>query len=106
MGYAKERGKLEKLSAKIVGIDIYNEKNLAILVDSHEKYSHTIRILKNKEADAFTDLYKVELQEIKDSRKAVKESETDEARQNQFIVYKDSILNAIEKTVSKTKEFL
>jgi len=106
MGYAKERGKLEKLSAKIVGIDIYNEKNLAILVDSHEKYSHTIRILKNKEADAFTDLYKVELQEIKDSRKAVKESETDEARQTQFIVYKDSILNAIEKTVSKTKEFL
>jgi hypothetical protein len=106
MGYAKERGKLEKLSAKIVGIDIYNEKNLAVLVDGHEKYSHTIRILKNKEPEAFTDLYKIELQDIKVSRKAVKDSETDEARQTQFLVYKASILTAIEKTVSKTKEFL
>jgi hypothetical protein len=106
MGYAKERGKLEKLSAKIAGIDIYNEKNLAVLVDSHENYSHTIRILKNKEPEAFTDLYKIELQDIKVSRKAVKDSETDEARQTQFLVYKASILTAIEKTVSKTKEFL
>jgi len=106
MGYAKERGKLEKLSAKIVGIDIYNEKNLAILVDSHEKYSHTIRILKNKEPDAFTDQYKVELQEIKEGRKSVKESDSDEVRQTNFIVYKDTILHAIEKAVNTTKEFL
>lgn len=106
MGYAKERGKLEKLSAKIVGIDIYNEKNLAILVDGQEKYSHTIRILKNKEPDAFTDLYKVELQEIKESRKAIKESDTDEARQSLFITYKETILKSIEKTVDITKTFL
>jgi len=106
MGYAKERGKLEQLSAKIVGIDSYNEKNLAFLVDCQDKYSHTIRILKNKEPDAFTDLYKIELQEIKEGRKAIKESETDEARQSLFIAYKETILKAIEKTVAITKEFL
>ena len=106
MGYAKERGKLEQLSAKIAGINGYNEKNLAFLVDCQDKYSHTIRILKNKEPDAFTDLYKVELQEIKEGRKAIKESETDEARQGLFITYKDTILKAIEKTVTITKRFL
>lgn len=106
MGYAKERGKLEKLLTRVVGINSYDEKNLAILVDGHEKYSHTVRILKNKEPEAFTDLYKNELQEIKDSRKSIKESDSDEARQNNFIVYKDSIVRALEKTIKTTHESL
>jgi len=106
MGYAKERGKLEKLSAKVVGLDIFNEKNLAVLNDSHEKYSHTVRILKNKEPDAFTELYQKELQEVKEGKKAVKESETDEARQLSFVQYKDSIINALEKTIEATKKFV
>ena len=104
MGYAKERGKLEKLLTKTAGIDIYSEKNFLALVDSHEKYSHTVRILKNKEPDAFIDLYNTELQEVKEGRKSVKESETDEARQSNFIVYKDSIIRALEKTIKATHE--
>lgn len=104
MGYAKERGKLEKLLTKTAGLDIYNEKNLLALVDSHEKYSHTVRILKNKEPDAFIDLYNNELQEVKDGRKAVKESETDELRQSNFSVYKASIIRALEKTIKATTE--
>lgn len=104
MGYAKERGKLEKLSGKIVGLDVYNEKNFAILVDSHENYSHTIRILKNKEPELFMELYTNELQEIKDARKAVKESETDEARQANFLLYRDTIVRVMDKTVEVTKQ--
>ncbi len=106
MGYAKERAKLEKLLPGIAGINIYNEKNLAILNDIHEKYSHTVRILKNKEPDAFLGLYEKELQEVKEGKKAVKESDSDETHQNSFIVYKDAILSAIEKTIQATKEFL
>ncbi|QNK63095.1 hypothetical protein H7F33_00780 [Pedobacter sp. PAMC26386] len=103
MGYAKERGKLEKL-LRIVGLNNYDEKSFAILVDSQEKYSHTVRILKNKEPELFTDLYKNELQEIKDSRKLVKEADTDEARQNNFIAYKNTILRALENTIKVTNE--
>ncbi|WP_316751580.1 hypothetical protein [Pedobacter gandavensis] len=104
MGYAKERGKLEKLSGKIVGLDIYNEKNFAILVDSHEKYSHTIRILKNKEPELFMELYTNELQELKGVRNAVKESETDEARQANFLLYRDTIVRIMGKTIDITKQ--
>ncbi|MCX2449699.1 hypothetical protein OQX61_00315 [Pedobacter sp. PLR] len=104
MGYAKERGKLEKLSGKIVGLDIYNEKNFAILVDSHEKYSHTIRILKNKEPELFMELYTNELQELKGARNAVKESETDEARQANFLLYRDTIVRIMDKTIQITKQ--
>ena len=99
MGYAKERGKLEKVLAKIAAVTVYDEKNLAILIDGHEKYSHTVRILKNKEPDAFIDLYKNELEDIKAGKKAVKESDTDEVRQTNFAKYKASIVLAIEKTV-------
>lgn len=106
MGYAKERGKLEKLLTRIVGLTTYDEKSLANLVDSNEKYSHTVRILKNKEPDTFGDLYKNELQEVKESRKAVKESDSDETRQHNFIAYKDSIVNALEKTIKTTLETL
>jgi len=104
MGYAKERGKLEKLLIKIVGLNTYEEKNLVILNDSHEKYSHTIRILKNKEPDTFNELYKNELQEIKTGKIAIKESDSDETRQDNFLKYKDIMIRAIEKTIQTTNE--
>lgn len=106
MGYAKERGKLEKLSAQIVGMDSYNEKSFAILVDSHEKYSHTLRILKNKNPDTFSDLYHNELQTIKEGRKSVKESDTDVVRQESFVLYRDAILTALTKTIQAAKDVL
>ncbi len=106
MGYAKERGKLEQLSEKIVGLAIYSEKSLAILVDSHEKYSHTIRILKNKEPELFGDLYTTDLQAVKESKKTLKESETDEARQSNFLEYKTLILTVLDKAITATKSTL
>lgn len=104
MGYAKERGKLEKLLSGIAGINTVNEKSLAALMDSHEKYSHTVRILKNKNPDAFMELYKNELQDIKDAKIAVKESDSDEDRSNTFIAYKESIVRALEKTIQVSIE--
>ncbi|MFP5081317.1 hypothetical protein [Pedobacter sp. JCM 36344] len=106
MGYAKERGKLEQLATKIKTVNTYDEKNLAILVDGHEKYSHTVRILKNKEPETFEELYKVELQKVKDGRKVLKESETDESTQNNFLVYKNALLTALEKTIQATLDSL
>ncbi|MBB6269742.1 pyruvate formate-lyase activating enzyme-like uncharacterized protein [Pedobacter cryoconitis] len=105
MGYAKERGKLEKL-LRIVGLNTYDEKSLAALVDTHEKYSHTVRILKNKEPEIFSALYTNELQEVKDSRKALKEADTDEARQTNFIAYKETLLRALENAIKATNETL
>jgi hypothetical protein len=104
MGYAKERGKLEKLLTEIAGISKVDEKSLAVLIDGHEKYSHTVRILKNKNPDAFMELYKNELQDIKAAKIAFKESESDETRQNNFITYKASIVRALEKTIKVSIE--
>ena len=106
MGYAKERGKLEKLLTKTVAIDIYNEKNMANLVDSHEKYSHTVRILKNKEPETFEALYKNDLEKVKEGKKAVKESETDESRQSNFTTYKAVIVQSLENAIKSTLESL
>jgi hypothetical protein len=106
MGYAKERGKLEQLLTKIKSVSTYDDKNLTILVDAHEKYSHTVRILKNKEPEMFEPFSKVELQDVKDARKALKESETDELKRSNFELYKAAIVTALEKTVQGTLDSL
>lgn len=106
MGYAKERAKLEKLLVKLVGVNMYNEKSVAILVDTHEQYSHTVRILKNKEPETFTGLYTTELEQIKQGRKVLKEADGLENLQNSFVAYKDILVKAIEKGIQTTHESL
>jgi hypothetical protein len=103
MGYAKERGKLEKLSTKIAAISKFDEKNLAVFTDVHEQYSHTVRILKNKAPELFMELYANELQQVKAGKTALKESETDEAREENFLAYKAAILHALTETIKATQ---
>jgi len=103
MGYAKERGKLEKLSAKITGLKIYDDKNLTVITDIYEQYSHTVRILKNKDTDTFNELYQNDLQQVKECKRSLKQSEQDEDRQTNFIKYRDTLTVALEKTIQATK---
>ncbi|TKC03384.1 hypothetical protein [Pedobacter cryotolerans] len=100
MGYAKERVKLEKLLVKLNEVKSYNEKSLDALFDIHEQYSHTVRILKNKEPEVFTIHYTDELQAIKLGKKALKESDTDLTKEQSFNAYKEVILSALKKTIN------
>lgn len=104
MAYAKERGKLEKLLTKVIGLAVYDVKSLAIITDSYEQYSHTVRILKNKAIDTFGELYQNDLQQVKECKRAIKESEDEEDRQNNFINYRDTLANALERAILATKE--
>ncbi|MGK6352839.1 hypothetical protein [Parapedobacter sp. DT-150] len=99
MGFAKERKKLEKLSEKTTGLQHYDDKSLAVITDIFEQYSHTLRILKNKNAEAFNDLYLNELQLIKECKRSLKSAEEAEVRLVNFIKYKETLLDAITKTI-------
>lgn len=103
MGYAKERGKLEKLSTKVSGLTIYDDKSLAIITDVYEQYSHTVRIMKNKSPDTFTEVYQNELPKVKLVRNALKLSEEGD-RQDSFIKFRDVLSAALNTAVSLTKE--
>lgn len=103
MGYAKERGKFEKLAAKVDALKEYDTKNLTTITDVFEQYSHSIRILKNKNPEAFTELYKTDLEQIKLVRKALKESE-EANRQESFISYRDALSSALNRAITVTKE--
>lgn len=104
MGYAKERKKLEKLSEKITGLGHYDGKNLEIITDLFEQYSHTIRILKNKDPEHFNELYLNELQEIKEQKKALKLTTDEGERDSLFLTYKESLSNALTKTIQVISE--
>ena len=103
MGYAKERGKLEKLSTKMSGLSIYDDKSLAIITDIFEQYSHSIRILKNKNPEIFNELYQNELQQVKLVKRALKLSEEAD-RQDNFIKYRDSLSAALNNVIKETQE--
>src|SRR5690606_34347509 len=99
MAYTKERKKLEKLSEKITGLQNYDSKGLAVITEVYEEYSHTVRILKNKATESFNDLYLKELQQVKEYRKALKLAEEDESRQANFLKYKETLSDAVTKTI-------
>jgi hypothetical protein len=99
MGYTKERKKLEKLSEKTASLQHYDSKSLAIITDIYEQYSHTARILKNKNTDIFNDLYLNEFQQVKESKRLLKVTEEEGDQQPNFIKYKEALLDALKKTV-------
>jgi hypothetical protein len=103
MGYAKERGKLEKLSTKVSGLTNYDEKSLAIITDIYEQYSHTVRILKNKNPDTFNEVYQKDLPQVKQVRNTLKVSE-EEHRQDNFIQFIASLSAALNSAITLTKE--
>jgi hypothetical protein len=103
MGYAKERGKLEKLSTKVSGLTNYDDKSLTIITDIYEQYSHTVRILKNKNPETFNEVYQNELPQVKLVRNSLKVSEEGD-RQDNFIQFRDSLSAALNSAITLTKE--
>lgn len=98
MAYAKERKRLEKLSEKITDLQNYDDKSLTVITHIYEQYSHTIRILKNKDAETFNDLYLKELQQVKELKRLLKVGEGED-RQVNFINYKTALSDALKKTI-------
>jgi len=104
MGFAKERKRLEKLSEKTVALQHFDSKNAEIITDIFDQYSHTIRILKNKNIDLFNELYLHELQQTKEHKKTLKLAEDSDDRETLFLKYKEALLNAINKTIDVTNK--
>ena len=103
MGYDKKREKLEELSAKLSSLKTYDNKSLLVITDIFEAYSHSIRILKNKNPEAFNHLYETELQEVKLVRRSLKVAEEAD-RQEAFTKFKDSLLAALNSAIKQAKE--
>jgi len=103
MGYAKERGKLEKLSTKVSALTNYDEKSLAVITDMYEQYSHTVRILKNKNPETFTAAYQTDLAQVKVAKNSLKVSEEAD-RQDNFITYRDALVAALNSAITLTNE--
>lgn len=103
MGYAKERGKFEILATKVSGLLIFDDKSLKIMTDIFEQYSHSVRILKNKNPEIFTNLYLNELEQVKLIKRALKVSEEAD-RQDNFIKYRDALSAGLNIAIALTKE--
>lgn len=103
MAYAKERAKLEKLSTKVSSLINYDDKSLAIITDIYEQYSHTIRILKNKNPDTFNEVYQKDLPQVKQAKSSLKVSEQEQIQDN-FTQFRATLSAALNSVITLTKE--
>lgn len=106
MIFAKEKTRLEKLMAPVLGIEEYSDTNLEILNESYRSYAEIIRILYLKQPNVFGNLYKYELREIKERKKHTKESPSGQAMKQNLLAYKDAIVHAIERTITYIADYI
>jgi hypothetical protein len=99
MSIGKERVKLEKLLVSVTSVKMIDEMNLEIVNDGYREYAAIIKTLYTKQPNIFGNLYNYDLREIKENKKFTKESYTDKARQTNFTLYRDSVVEAIERTM-------
>lgn len=76
----------------------FDNENLETITDLFNQYSHTTRILKNKDTATFDELYATEFQEIKECKSALRDAEEADC-QIRFIAYKDALLDAITRSI-------
>jgi hypothetical protein len=106
MIFSKEKAKLEKISLSVASVKTADELNMEIINDGYREYAAIIKALHTKQPNIFGNLYNYELREIKNNKKFTKESVSNKARQLNFVVYRDSIVHAIERTVEYMTNYL
>ncbi|WP_442587323.1 hypothetical protein ACSBL2_14870 [Pedobacter sp. AW31-3R] len=106
MNFNKEKARLENLLIPIAGVEIYNEENYSLVNEAYLEYSKVIRLLFNNRPNVFGNLYNYDLKTIKDNKQFIKKSFTEEAQQTNFIVFKDSIVHAVERTLEYISEYV
>ena len=105
MSFNKEKEKLKELLSSL-SVDLYNEPEMEILNEGYKEYSTIIKVLYKKQPNIFGNLHKYDLPEIKNNKRYTKESYSEEARQKNFIVYRDSITHAVERTIEYITDYL
>jgi len=105
MIFTKEKEKLDELLISASNTDLYNESEMEILNESYKQYALVIKLLYKRNPNVFGNLYNYDLPEIKNNKRFTKESFSETARQTNFQVYRDSIIDTVEKTIQYITDF-
>lgn len=106
MGLNKERERLHQLLERIKSVETFNEENTQILHECYQEYAKIIAILYKKHPNVFGNCYNYDRVEIRGNKKFLKESFNDKAREANFALYKDSLVNATETATEYLNDFV
>lgn len=106
MSFNKEKEKLKELLLSASNVDAYDEPQMEALNTTYREYATILKLLYKKQPNVFGNLHKYELSEIKSNKRFIKDSFSEEARQNNFIVFRDSIAHAVERTIEYITDYL
>ncbi|WP_158799299.1 hypothetical protein [Pedobacter sp. L105] len=106
MVYNKEKIKLKNILNSTLSLDTFEEEQMEVLNEIFREYSTIINFLYKKHPNVFANQYKRDLQEIKENKMFTKKSYSDAARIQNFVVYKDSVAQAIESTLEYLNDYI
>ena len=106
MGFNKEKEKLQQLLERIKTAANPDEANTQLLHECYQEYAKVIAVLYRKQPNVFGNCYNYDRVEIRGNKKFLKESFSDKARESNFLIYRDSLINAIERVITYITDFL
>jgi len=106
MGFNKERERLQQLLERIKTAANFNEANTQVLHECYQEYAKVIAVLYKKHPNVFGNCYNYDRVEIRGNKKFLKESFSEQARETNFGIYRDSLINSTETAIQYITDFL
>ncbi len=106
MGFNKEKERLQQIIERVKTADTFNEGNTQVIHDCYQEYAKVIAVLYKKHPNVFGNCYNYDRVEIRGNKKFLKESFSEQARDANFLVYRDSLINATETAIEYITDFV
>jgi len=103
---SKEKSRLEKLLVAVNAVNIDHEANVEALNELVSAFSEGLMTLYRSHSNTFANIVNYDLAEIRNNKRIIKKNAIDPSKRLDLVVYKESVVHAIERTLEYIDAYL
>ena len=103
---SKEKSRLEKLLVAVNAVNIDDEANVEALNELVSAFSEGLMTLYRSHSNTFANIVNYDLAEIRNNKRIIKKNAIDPSKRLDLVVYKESVVPAIERTLDYIDAYL
>jgi len=103
---SKEKSRLEKLLVAVNAVNINDEANVEALNELVSAFSEGLMTLYRSHSNTFANIVNYDLAEIRNNKRIIKKNAIDPSKRLDLVVYKESVVHAIERTLEYIDAYL
>jgi len=103
---SKEKSRLEKLLVAVNAVNIDDEANVEALNELVSAFSEGLMTLYRSHSNTFANIVNYDLAEIRNNKRIIKKNAIDPSKRLDLVVYKESVVHAIERTLEYIDAYL